>query len=180
MSLLGVTDYVVAEHITFSPSLCGGGFCMAIKILDNVHCGKSVRLYRNLHHPHEGRFSVQGEDYDGKTRVLGYVDRALMRGVTFYVSPSSRARALAKGEDGQRSVHAWATGHLLTQDFDEHCLPQPLIDIRYNYKFHKSFVESESGRAVDRADYLAICEEQVFIANNIETTFHPIQLSLFG
>ncbi len=153
---------------------------MAIKILDPSHNGKSVRLYRNLHHPDEGRFSVQGTDDDGKFRVLGYVDRALMRDVTFYVSLDARDRALAKGKNGQRSVHAWATGHLLTQDFDEQCLPQPLIGIRYNYKLHKSFVESESGRSIYNADFLAVCEEQVFIANKVETSFHPIQLSLFG
>ena len=154
---------------------------MAIKILDNAHCGKKVRLYRNLHHFDEGRFSVQGRDFDGKIRVLGYVDRALMRDVTFYVSRTSRDRALVKGENGQRSVHAWATGYLLTQEFDTLLLPQPLVEIRYNYKLHNSFVEKESGRAIVGADFLAVCEGQVFVTTNktIEE-FYPIQLSLFG
>lgn len=166
--------------LVFAASL-RGGFTMAIKILDNAHCGKNVRLYRNLHHPDKGRFSVQGRDVDGSIKVLGYVDRALMRDVTFYVSPSSRARALAKGADGQRSVHAWATGHLLTQDFDVALLPQPLLEIRYNYKLHSGFVERESGRAIVGANFLAVCEEQVFVTSDktIEE-FYPIQLSLFG
>lgn len=154
---------------------------MAIKLLDNAHCGKRVRLYRNLHHPDEGRWSVQGRDSDGRVKVLGYVDHALMRDVTFYVSQSSRARALAKGENGQRSVHAWATGHLLTQDFNVALLPQPLVEIRYNYKLHSGFVEKESGRAIVGADFLAVCDEQVLVATDkIIEEFYPIQLSLFG
>ena len=153
---------------------------MEIKILDLAHYGKKVRLYRNWHHPTEGKFSVQGRDFDGKQRVLGYVDRALMRDVTFYVSQDARARALAKGKNGQRSVHAWATGYLLGQDFDIDLLPQPLVEIRYNYKLHDSFVEKESGRAIYRAEYFIVGDRALVTIDKIIQDFQPLQLSLFG
>jgi hypothetical protein len=166
---------------------------MKISLLDNVHLGKKIRLYRNLHHPIKGRFSVQGCDEDNKVRVLGYVDRALIRDVTFYVSQTSRERALTKGKNGKRSVHAWATGYLITEEFDITLLP-PLVEIAYDWRRHTSFVEKETERAIARADFLVVDvvdvvddegnvvdESKVFVtSDDVISPCYPNQLSLFG
>jgi hypothetical protein len=153
---------------------------MQINLLDNTHLGKNVRVYRNLHHKTKDRFSVQGLDEDYKVRVLGYVDRALIRNVTFYVSQTSRKRALAKGKNGQRSVHAWATGHLIAQEFDTLLLP-PLVEIAYDWRRHTSFVEKDTERAIVRADFLVVDDGNVFVtSDNLLLPCYPNQLSLFG
>jgi hypothetical protein len=153
---------------------------MQTNLLDNTHLGKNVRLYRNLQHTTKGRFSVQGLDEDNKVRVLGYIDHALIRDVTFYVSQTSRKRALAKGKNGQRSVHAWATGHLITQEFDT-LLLSPLVEIAYDWRRHNSFVEKETERAIVRADFLIVDDGKVFVTSEeVISPCYPNQLSLFG
>jgi len=146
------------------------------------YVGQRVHLYRNLHHQHEGRFSIQCDvEIDGevKKKVVGYVDRAILRDVKFYVSQSTRARSLATGENGQRTVHAWAIGYLIAQDFDLESIPGA-IEIRYNYKEHTSFVVAATSEPVHRSELFAVYDGQAFITRAIDSPCYPTQLSLFG
>lgn len=154
------------------------------KILDfEKYVGQKVHLYRNLHHKNEGRFSIQTNvEIAGeiKKKVVGYVDRAILRDVKFYVSQSTRARSLATGKNGQRTVHAWAIGYLIAQDFDLDLIPGA-IEIRYNYKEHTSFVVAATNEPIHRSEFFAVYDGQAFITRAIGSPcYHPRQLSLFG
>lgn len=152
-----------------------------VKILDfDKYVGQKVHLYRNLHNKEEGLFSIQANvavDREIKKRVVGYVDRAILRDVRFYVSQSTRERSLATGKNGQRTVHAWAIGYLIAQDFDLDIIPG-VIEIRYNYKEHSSFVVAATNEPVHRSDFFAVYDGKAFITRAIGS-YHPQQLSLF-
>lgn len=152
------------------------------KILDfDKYVGQKVHLYRNLHHKDEGRFSIQANvEVDGETRkkVVGYVDRAILRDVTFYVSQSTRERSLASGKNGRRTVHAWAIGYLIAQNFDLDSIPGA-VEIRYNYKEHDSFVVAATDEPVHRSEFFAVYDGRAFIVRAIDSLYHPRQLSLF-
>jgi len=154
-----------------------------LKILDfDKYAGQRVHLYRNLHHQDVGRFSIQAnEEMDGNIRkkVVGHVDRAILRNVTFYVSQSTRTRSLATGQNGQRTVHAWAIGYLIAQDFNLEEIPGA-IGIRYNYKEHNSFVVTATNEPVHRSEFFAVYDGQAFITRAIVSPCCPKQLSLFG
>lgn len=153
------------------------------KILDfDKYVGQKVHLYRNLHHQNEGRFSIQADvEIDGeiKKRVVGYADRAILRDVIFYVSQNTRARSLATGKNGQRTVHAWAIGYLIAQDFDLTQIPGA-VEIRYNYKEHNSFVVAATNEPVHRSEFFAVHDGKAFITRAIGSPCYPNQLSLFG
>jgi hypothetical protein len=138
------------------------------------YVGQRVHVYRNLHHKEDGKFSVQ---VHGK--VVGYTDRLLIRDVQFYVSQSTRARALSSGKNGRRTVHAWAIGYLIAQDFDLDSIPGA-IEIRYNYKEHSSFVVVATNESVYDSEFFAVHDGKAFITRAIDSTQHPRQLSLFG
>jgi hypothetical protein len=146
------------------------------------YVGQRVHLYRNLHHQNEGRFSIRADtEVDGeiKKRVIGYVDRAILRDVTFYVSQSTRARSLATGKNGQRTVHAWAIGYLIAQDYDLDLIPGAL-EIHYNYKEHSSFVVAETNEPIHRSEFFVVYDGKAFVTREIGSLYHPRQLSLFG
>lgn len=153
------------------------------KILDfDKYVGQKVHLYRNLHHKDEDRFSIQSNvEIDGelKKKVVGHVDRAILRDVSFYVSQSTRSRSLATGKNGQRTVHAWAIGYLIAQDFDLESIPGA-IEIRYNYKEHTSFVVAATNEPVHRSEFFAVYDGQAFITQAINSLWYAQQLSLFG
>lgn len=153
------------------------------KILDfDKYAGQKVHLYRNLHHQNEGRFSIQANtEIDGELKkvVVGHVDRAILRDVAFYVSQSTRARSLASGKNGRRTVHAWAIGYLIAQDFDLEAIPGA-VEIRYNYKEHSSFVVAETNEPIHRSEFFAVHDGKAFVTRAIGSLYHPRQLSLFG
>ena len=145
-----------------------------VEILDfDKYVGQRVHVYRNLHHREQGKFSVQVGG-----RVVGYTDRAILRDVIFYVSQSTRARSLASGNNGRRTVHAWAIGYLIAQDFELDLIPGA-IEIRYNYKEHSSFVVVVTNEPVRRSEFFAVYNGKAFITRAIGSPCYSQQLSLF-
>ena len=146
-----------------------------VKILDfDSYAGQKIHVYRNLHHREQGKFSVQVGGL-----VVGYADRLLLRDVTFYVSQSTRARSLASGKNGRRTVHAWAIGNLIAQDFDLNLIPEA-IEIRYNYKEHNSFVVVATNESVHQSEFFAVYDGKAFVMRASFDPCLPKQLSLFA
>ena len=72
-----------------------------------------VRIYRNLN---KGGLSIKSK-IEGKWKVSDYTGQAILENCTFRTSDKERER-IASG--GNRSVHAWIEGDLISTDIDQY------------------------------------------------------------
>ena len=72
-----------------------------------------VRVYRNLN---KGGLSIKSK-IDGKWKVSDYSNHAILENCTFRTSDKERERIVA---GGNRSVHAWIEGDLISLDASDY------------------------------------------------------------
>ena len=114
--------------------------------------GQKVQVYRNLHNK---LYSIR----DSRSKlVLGHSPVVHIKEGEFIVQEAGRQRVL---QTGQKNVHAWIEGTFTGTEFNT--VPFGVIDqARYNPKQLSSFVDSESGIPLDKAQDIVITPAGVF------------------
>ena len=110
--------------------------------------GQRVRIYYNRHLK---CLSIQ----DANNTVIAYVDEIRLRNVRFNVRSGGLQRAR---ESGVRNVHAYAEGVVVPW-----CWRKPRTNCRYNPFEFDSFVVRSTERPVDKAAYVHIQGDLIFI-----------------
>lgn len=101
-----------------------------------------VRVYRNLN---KGGLSIKTK-IEGKWRVTDYAPQAILKNCTFRTSDKERER-IANG--GNKSVHAWIEGDLISTDSTDYAYC--FAPIPY-YNPHKTVGFEIEGAIVKSAD----------------------------
>ncbi len=129
--------------------------------------GQRVRVYRNLGNAVPEKFSI----LDPKTGlVIGHADEIVLNDVLFTVSDAGRERVL---EEGQKNVHAFATGHIdfaatrLILDCDpdsgDRCCDRirylTSAGVSYNPYSAGHFVGTYTGEKVERAQAVFFADD---------------------
>lgn len=105
-----------------------------------------ARVYRNLN---KGGLSIKSK-IDGKWRVTDYAAQAILKNCTFRTSDKERERIAA---GGNKSVHAWIEGDLIStdaSDYEKSDAPIPY------YNPHKTRFFEIDGAIVKSADICKI------------------------
>lgn len=109
----------------------------------SINPDRKIRIYRNLHKPGVVYSVLQ----DGK--VVGYVDSIGLYGVKFIVSAAGRDRVR---REGRKIVHAFLEGYV----GGPYLYPEFCSKARYNPHRDDSFVDAETGEALDRCRWAAV------------------------
>lgn len=114
--------------------------------------GQYVQVYYNLH---RHCLSVQNR----KRKVIGHVDRAVLRDVKFYVSEAGRQRVL---REKCKNVHAKVRG-LWDASSPELEVDRSWRRVRYNPYLFPTFVYADTEEPVHEASLVLIDDDKVYV-----------------
>lgn len=122
--------------------------------------GTKVSLHFKLTNPHKGMFVVKVLP---GTKVLGYLDAAVLEDCTMRIHPAAR-RKIAAGAN--RSVHCWILGTYKYVTNASHLLLPSLmrdaVEIHYNPKRDASFV-LHNGGAIETAKKILFWYKRIYL-----------------
>lgn len=93
-------------------------------------------------------------------KVQGQSDFVLMENVELRVREGGNKRAK---ETGQRNVHAFCIGTILSFEPDEYKIPKNMIEIDYNPFDHESFVVKSTQKPIYEARLALLIDEQLWV-----------------
>jgi hypothetical protein len=114
--------------------------------------GKIVWTYRNLN---KGGFSIMISN-----KVVKHTNFIVLEDVEFRVREGGRIRAR---KDGQRNVHAFAIGTLITYDKQTVKVTGKFIEITYDPFKHESFIVKKTGKPIYEASFAVLIDEKLFV-----------------
>lgn len=114
--------------------------------------GKIAWTYRNLN---KGGFSIMISN-----KVVKHTDFVVLEDVELRVREGGRLRAR---KEGQRNVHAYAIGKLITFDKSAVRVTGNFIEITYNPFKHDSFVIKKTGKPIYEASFAVLTDEKLFV-----------------
>jgi hypothetical protein len=116
---------------------------------------RNAWVYRNLT---TGGFSVMV-----KNKVLGQADFILMQNVELRVREGGNQKVT---ETGQRNVHAFCIGDILSTSHDDYKLPKNLVQITYNPHDHFNFIIKKTGKSIFDAKYVVLYNNQMWASKD--------------
>jgi len=122
--------------------------------------GTNISLHVRLNNPHKDMFVVKVLP---GTKVLGYLDAAVLENCTMRIHHSAR-RKVAAGAN--RSVHCWILGTYKYVTNESHLLLPSLtrdaVEIHYNPKRDQSFV-LHNGGAIQTAKRILFWYKRIYL-----------------
>jgi hypothetical protein len=119
--------------------------------------GREIRIYRNLTN---GLMSLQKYIPGVGWRLAGHCNSATIKNVRFVVHEKSRQRVI---REKKKNVHAYGIGTLLGNNGSEIHANIPLF---YDPYTTPNFVDRDSHRVIEKARFLVIINNLVFVSSD--------------